>query len=53
MVSSSEEQPIERDAILDDLKAPLIKAQQRKKQNEQSHKREVSFATGDMMYLKL
>lgn len=52
-VSALEEQLLERDAILDELKAHLIQAQQRMKLQEDKHRREVEFQVGDYVYLKL
>lgn len=52
-MSTLEEQLIERDAILDDLKAHLIRAQQKMKQYEDGKRRELSFEVRDMVYLKL
>ncbi|KAL8124542.1 hypothetical protein AgCh_012261 [Apium graveolens] len=42
-VASLKEQLLERDAILDDLKAQLVKAQQRMKAQEDSKRRELEF----------
>ncbi|KAL4567338.1 hypothetical protein LXL04_022921 [Taraxacum kok-saghyz] len=52
-VASLEEQLIERDANLDELKFQLIKAQHRMKQMEDKHRKEVQFQVGDKVYLKL
>ena len=52
-VSSLEDQLQERDAILDDLKLQLIKAQQRMKLQEDTSRRDLEFQVGDYVYLKL
>lgn len=43
----------DRDAILDDLKMNLIRAQQKMQHQANTKKREVEYAVGDMVYLKL
>lgn len=48
-----EDQLMERDAILDELKGHLLQAQQRMKTQADKHQREVSYAEGDSVYLKL
>ena len=48
-----EESLMERDAILDDLRGHLLKAQQRMKQQEDAHRRDVEFKVGEQVYLKL
>lgn len=53
LVNSLEEQLLERDATLDDLKANLLRAQQRMKSIEDSKRREVEYQVGDHVYLKL
>lgn len=52
-VASVDEQLRERDAILDDLKANILLTQQQMKAYEDSHRREVEFQAGEMVYLKL
>ena len=52
-MSSVEEQLIERDAILDDLKAHLMKSQHKMKLYEDGKKRDVNFEVEDKVYLKL
>lgn len=52
-VQSLEEQLLERDAILDDLKGQLFRAQQKMKHWEDAHRREVKYEVGDWVYLKL
>ncbi|KAL8118331.1 hypothetical protein AgCh_016023 [Apium graveolens] len=52
-LSSLEDQLVERDAILDDLKANLLQAQHRMKLQEDLSRREVEFKVGDHVYLKL
>lgn len=44
---------VERDAVLDDLKANLLKAHHRMQIQEDSHRREVEYRVGDHVYLKL
>lgn len=53
VVSSIEEQLTERDAFLDDLKAHLVRAQQRMKALEDAKGREVEYQVGDKVYLKV
>lgn len=52
-VSTVEEQLVERDAILDDLEAHLLKSQHKMKLYEDGKRREVNLEVGDMVYLKL
>ena len=51
--SSLEEQLQERDAILDDLKAHLLRAQQIMKHQADVKRRDMEFAVGDLVFLKL
>lgn len=53
VVASLEEQLLERDAILDELKANLTQNQQRMRSYADSHRRELIFETGDLVYIKL
>ncbi|CAA7044890.1 unnamed protein product [Microthlaspi erraticum] len=43
----------ERDEVLQDLKSHLVKAQARMKNNADKHRRELVFAAGDKVFLKL
>lgn len=52
-LSTLEDQMIARDAILDELKANLIRAQHRMKTQEDLSRRDVEFNVGDKVYLKL
>lgn len=52
-VGSIEEQLVLRDAILDDLRLNLVKAQQRMKIQEDKSRREVEYNVGDWVYVKL
>lgn len=52
-VSTLEEQLLDRDLILDELKFYLLQAQHSMKVQENSKRRAVSFEPGDMVYLKL
>ncbi|KAJ9542106.1 hypothetical protein OSB04_028612 [Centaurea solstitialis] len=52
-VSSVEEQLLERDAMLDELKGYLLRAQQHMKITADKSRRPVKFQVGDMVYLKL
>lgn len=52
-VFSLEEQLQERNAILDELKFNLIRAQQKMKSLEDRHHKDVSFLVGEKVYLKL
>lgn len=53
VVASLEDQLLERDAMLDDLKAHLILSQQRMKTLEDKHRRDVEFQVGEQVFLKL
>lgn len=48
-----EEQLIERDVVMDDLKAHLLSSQQRMKILEDSHRRNIQFQAGKLEFLKL
>lgn len=48
-----EEQLLERDAILVEVKKHLVHAQQLMKNNADKHRRDVEFEVGEMVYLKL
>lgn len=50
---SIEQQLQERDAILDELKSHLLRAQAKMKKTTDRHRREVHFELPDMVYLKL
>lgn len=52
-VATSEEQLLERDIVLDDVKTNLLRAQQRMKKYADVGRREVEFQVGDQVYLKL
>lgn len=52
-VATLEEQLLERDAVLDDVKAYLFKAQQRMQKYANAGRREVIFQVGDRVFLKL
>ncbi|KAL4591834.1 hypothetical protein LXL04_004807 [Taraxacum kok-saghyz] len=52
-VASLEDQLVERDAILDELKFNILRAQQRMKTMEDKKRREVEYQVGDRVYLKL
>ncbi|WOH00777.1 hypothetical protein DCAR_0520152 [Daucus carota subsp. sativus] len=52
-VASLEDRMLERDGILDELKANLVRAQHRMKVQEDLSRREVVFTVGEMVYLKL
>jgi hypothetical protein len=43
----------DRQVTLSQLKANLVKSQERMKKNENKHRKEKSYATGDWVYLKL
>ncbi|XP_060965128.1 transposon Tf2-1 polyprotein [Cannabis sativa] len=43
----------DRDSFLDDLKMHLLRAQHRMKTTADSHRREVHFAVGDLVFVKL
>ena len=47
-----EDQLVERDAMLDELKFSLLKTQNYMKKQEDEHRRDVQFAIGDFVYLK-
>lgn len=53
VVSSLEDQLMEKDAILDELKANLTRAQHRMKQQEDASRRDLEFQVGDKVFLKL
>lgn len=53
VVSSVEETLRERDAILDDLRVNLLRAQQKMKNDADKKRRAESFEVGDMVFLKL
>lgn len=52
-VGSIEEHLQERDAILDDLRVQLLRAQQRMKAAADQNRRALEFREGDYVYLKL
>lgn len=52
-VDSLESLLVEREAVLDDLRTNLIKAQQRMSKYANQHRREEMFEVGDQVYLKL
>ena len=52
-VAALEEQLLERDAILDDVKAYLLQAQHRMSRYANASRREVEFEVGQLVYLKL
>lgn len=52
-VATLEEQLVERDAVLDDLKAHLVQSQQRMRSYEDSHRRMLEFQWGDKVFVKL
>lgn len=52
-IAALKDQMVERDAVLDDLKANLLRAQQRMKVQEDISRRGVEFAVGEQVYLKL
>lgn len=52
-VSALEDQLLERDAILEDLKGHLLQAQQRMKAMADKNKRNVDFKEGEWVFLKL
>ncbi|KAL2490354.1 Transposon Tf2-8 polyprotein [Abeliophyllum distichum] len=52
-VTSLEQQLYERDEVLEELKIHLHKAQQQMKSAADKHKREVEFANGDFVYVKM
>lgn len=53
VVASLEEQLLERDAVLDELKVNLVRTQQKMRAQEDSHRRDVEFQPGDFVYVKL
>ena len=53
MVSSVEQQLLERDVVLDDLRMHLLRAQQRMKKYADSKRRDDEFLVGDKVFLKL
>lgn len=53
VVASLEDRLLERDAILNDLKFNLLRAQQRMKTVEDKQIKEVEYKVGDKVYLKL
>lgn len=52
-VASLEEQLIERDVVLDELKSNLTRTQQRMRAYENKHRRELELSLGDYAYVKL
>ena len=52
-MSMVEQQLVERDKILDDLKTQLLRAQSVMKKGADRKRREVKFKVGDFVYLKL
>lgn len=52
-MATLEEQLVEWDAILDYIKAHLLKAQHRMKKYVDAHRKEVEFQEGELVYLKL
>lgn len=48
-----DEQLLERDTIIDNLRAQLLKAQDRMKKQADLHRREKEFAVGEWVFLKL
>lgn len=52
-VAALEDQMVERDAMLDELKFALLKAQNSMKKQEDEHRRDVQFDVGEWVYLKL
>lgn len=52
-VASLEEQLLERDVVLDDIKAYLLRAQQRMQKYANQGRRDVEFQVGEFVYLKL
>lgn len=53
LVDSLDQLLRERDAVLDDIRYHLLRAQHRMKKWADSKRREVGFAVGDLVYLKL
>lgn len=53
VVPTLEDQLVERDAILDDLKYNLLKAENNMKLQEDGKRRDTHFAVGDLVYLKM
>lgn len=52
-VASLEEQLLERDAVLDELKFNLTRTQQRMRMYADQHRREMEYNIGDLVYVKL
>ncbi|XP_074336105.1 uncharacterized protein LOC141673273 [Apium graveolens] len=52
-VAILEEQLLERDAVLDDVKASLFRAQQRTQKYADAGRRDVVFQVGEQVFLKL
>lgn len=52
-ISSLEQQMLERDKILEELKVHLLRAQQQMKLAADKHRRDVEFATGEWVYVKM
>ena len=52
-IATVEQQLQERDAMLEELKAHLIRAQSKMKKTVDQHRRDIHFEVGDMVYLKL
>ena len=53
LVSTVEQQLIERDQILEELKTQLLRAQEVMKKGEDMKRRDVKLEVGDLVYLKL
>lgn len=52
-IATLEDQLLKRDAILHDVKAHLIRAQQKMNKQEDSKRRNLEFQVGDSVYLLL
>lgn len=52
-IASVDQQLKERDLILDELKAHLLRAQTRMKMGADQHRRDIQFKEGDLVYVKL
>lgn len=52
-MASLEEQLLERDAVLDELKFNLTRTQQRIRMYADQHRREMEYNIGDLVYVKL